>query len=429
MSEAIYVLLGLLLQLCSGLPVGTQLGIYQILCALLGGRFLGSRGALFPALASLGLSAAEVSRASGALRSGCYHPSRMVDGYHELVLSAGIFAPNIYEGYRPVACDLTGFFRPHLRDLKEKHYTSKETVALPALVYGVLAPVGTVSGKRMGIMRSLVRRQTGESEPELMRRLIRSADLGSKEALIADSGFPLPDLLSSGKAFVARLRENATARRGYLTEPSGAGRHPIYGRVVRPLAHTYKKHTLAATEPDEEATFMDGRHCVRLSIFRGLVSYKHTPGSPEFTIVVARHPRFEHPLVLATNLSVSGEAVWRLYHDRWPIEQIPLAAKQMLGCQRQYVFAKESRWRLPELAMLAGNLLSYVAANSKPVASGFWDRNAKPTCGRLRRVLERLDFSKLAPQEGQLRKKNSVTAHLKTGVNAHRRHKTTAMAA
>jgi hypothetical protein len=112
-----------------------------------------------------------------------------------------------------------------------------------------------------------------------------------------------------------------------------------------------------------------------------------------------------------------------LYRDRWPIEQLPQAAKQMLGCERAFVFGQESRLRLPELALLAGNLLSYVAATSQPVATGFWDRCARPTCGRLRRVLARVHFSELPVGEGQLRKKASVTAHLPKGVKAHRRQK------
>ena len=88
------------------------------------------------------------------------------------------------------------------------------------------------------------------------------------------------------------------------------------------------------------------------------------------------------------------------------------------------MFGETSRERLPQLALLAGNLLSYVAATSSAEASGFWDRCARPTCGRLRRVLSRLHFSELPDLDGQLRKKNSVTGHLPTGVKGHRRTKT-----
>jgi hypothetical protein len=100
-----------------------------------------------------------------------------------------------------------------------------------------------------------------------------------------------------------------------------------------------------------------------------------------------------------------------------------LAAKQMLGAHRAFVFGGESRHRLPELALLAGNVLTYVAATSVAVATGFWDRYCRPTCGRLRRVLLRVDFSEIPVPAGPLRKKASVTGHLPQGVRGHRRQK------
>ncbi len=161
-------------------------------------------------------------------------------------------------------------------------------------------------------------------------------------------------------------------------------------------------------------------------IFDDLVLANAQPGSGAFRIIVIIDPRYNKPLILATNLlKITAYAVWCLYRDRWPVEQMPLAAKQMLGCERAFVFSEESRWRLPELAMLAGNILSYVAACSHPVATGFWDRCARPTCGRLRRVLARMSFSELPLLPGQLRKKASPTAHLLKGVKGHRRQKVT----
>jgi hypothetical protein len=69
--------------------------------------------------------------------------------------------------------------------------------------------------------------------------------------------------------------------------------------------------------------------------------------------------------------------IFRLYLDRWPVEQIPLVAKQMLGLHRQFVFAPESCCRLPELAFLLGNILTYLATVLPPLPTGFWDRCPK----------------------------------------------------
>ena len=95
----------------------------------------------------------------------------------------------------------------------------------------------------------------------------------------------------------------------------------------------------------------------------------------------------------------------------------------MIGLHPQFVSSADSCCRLPELALLAGNLLTLTAAGLPPMPSGFWDRTPKPTPGRLRRVLARTFFPNLADFDPQLRKKNSLFDHLPKGVNAHRRHK------
>ena len=82
------------------------------------------------------------------------------------------------------------------------------------------------------------------------------------------------------------------------------------------------------------------------------------PGAARFRVVAIFAPRYKGPLLLASNLPVSAYALWRLYRDRWPVEQLPLAAKPMLGCERAFVHGPQSRRRLPELALLAGNILS-----------------------------------------------------------------------
>jgi len=104
---------------------------------------------------------------------------------------------------------------------------------------------------------------------------------------------------------------------------------------------------------------------------------------------------------LATSLSVSAYALWGLSRDRWPVEPVPLAAKQRIGAHRAFVCGGESRHRLPEVALLAGNVLAYVAATAAAVATGWWDRCCRPTCGRLRRVLLRGDFSEIPVPEGE----------------------------
>ena len=110
-----------------------------------------------------------------------------------------------------------------------------------------------------------------------------------------------------------------------------------------------------------------------------------------------------------------------LFRDRWPVEQVPLAGRQMLGGARQFVFAPESCQRLPELNLLACAIVIYLAAMLPAAPTGFWDRNPRPTSGRLRRPLARTHFPKSYPLPKRLRKKATVSDHLPKGIWGHRR--------
>ena len=429
MSPTLYALTTYLFQILAPVGVGTNLALYQLFFALLSGRFLPSRGALFPALAETGLSDDAVRRSGAALAYGHWKIADLVNAWRQCVRREGRFAPHRQGSFRPVAVDLVGFFRPRLHGQVGKHYTSQADKALPALVFGMVADVGSVGNTRLPLLRALVRQQTHETESALQTRLLQetAATLSADEILIVDAGFGMQELLGHPQsAFLARLDQNVTARRNVLPPYQGSGRHAEYGAVVRPLARTYAGKRLEATPPDKVVRWKAGRHSVRAHVFANLVAKTAKPGAATFRILVIFDPRYSKPLVVSTNRALSAYEAWRLYADRWPVEQMPLAAKQMLGCSRAFVFGSESRWRLPELAMLAGNVLAYVAASHQPVATGFWDRCARPTCGRLRRVLGRLHFADLPIPPGQVRKKASPTAHLPKGVAAHRRHKAVA---
>ena len=422
--DRISVLLGVLL---AEVPVGTNLGLFWLLWALISGRFLLSRGAVFPALADGGLPAAAVRRSGAALAYGRWAIQTLIQAWHQVVQQEGYWQAHRYEGFRPVACDLVGFFRPRLSGCLGKHYHSGADKALPAVVFAVVAAVGSLGKVRFPLVRLILRAAPGDqSEAALQRRAVTqaSATLQRDEVLVVDAGFGVAALLTAdGTRFVARVARNFTARRNVLPAYKGRGRGPSYGERVRPLPRTYKGKRIAATPPDTTAQWVVGGRLIQAQVWDNLVLSAATPGGPALRCVVIHDPRYQEPWVLATNLPVSAYALWCLYRDRWPIEQMPLAAKQMLGAHRAFVFGDESRHRLPELALLAGNVLTYVAATSVAVATGFWDRYCRPTCGRLRRVLLRVDFSEIPVPEGELREKASVTAHLPKGVQGHRRQK------
>jgi hypothetical protein len=151
MSTIVYRISVLLGAILTEVPVGTHLGLFWLLWALLSGRFLLSRGAVFPALADGGLSADAVRRSGAALAYGRWAIKPLVRAWPQVVQQEGRWHAHRYEGFRPVACDLVGFFRPHLNGCVGKPYQSGADKALPAIVLAVVAAVGAVG--KVGLPR------------------------------------------------------------------------------------------------------------------------------------------------------------------------------------------------------------------------------------------------------------------------------------
>lgn len=196
-----------------------------------------------------------------------------------------------------------------------------------------------------------------------------------------DAGVEISDMQAVGmRQYVIRMALNCTGRRNYLPEYKGHGCRPKWGEKVRPLPRTHLEKEIEATPPDREEVFqLQGREIIAQG-WVDLVPSTSKPGqAPEtFMIWVFFDPLYDKPLVLGTNLpQATPLTIFCLYQDRWPVEQIPLVAKQMLGLHRQFVFAPEACLRLPELALLLANVLTYLVTVLPPMPTGFWDRHPK----------------------------------------------------
>jgi hypothetical protein len=337
-----------------------------------------------------------------------------------------------YEGYRPIPADITAFWRPALKNCPSKHYHPGANRALPAVIFGITGEVGEIHGQRLALPRAFERVHPKDtSEKRLWQEILKNAkkSLQEDEILVVDAGVKISILQEVGiERYVVRLATNFTARRNFLPEYV-KGRKSKYGALVRPLSRKHKGKTLDATAPDEIYTWIENGHELRAEIWRDLVLNKIEPSqkSKTFDVYAIYDPDFDAPWLLAIPLKLKPESVRGIYKDRWPVEQIPISAKQMVGSHRQFVHNTEAIQRLPELALLAGSILSFLAATIPAIPTGFWDRKPKRTPGRLRRVLIGKPFPKDASLPSQLREKKSFTAHLPKGYLA-RRAKTLAAA-
>jgi hypothetical protein len=427
MSPTVYRIATLLSTLLCRLPIGTNLAMVHLFWMLLSGRLLASRGALFPALAATGLAPDAVRRAWAALAYGRWEITPLVTSWQQMVEREGYWQAHTHAGLHPVACDLVGFFRPRLQHCPSQHFSSQAGKALPAISLGIAARIGHVGSQRVPLPCLLLRADPKESgEAALQRSLIDQirTRLAEDEIPIFDRGFPLSHLLAAGlPRFLLRGARNFTARRAFLPEYKGHGRPPTRGEIVRPLARQRNGTLIPATPPDRTESWVAEGRVLHACFFDNLVERSGKPGDPCFHAVLILDPKYREPLLLLTPQRLSGRECRELYRDRWPVEQVPLAGKQLLGAERQFVFAPESRQRLPELALFSGAILMYVAATQPAEATGFWDRRPQPTAGRLRRVLARTNIAELPVFGARVRKKRSVTEHLPKGVLGHRRRK------
>jgi hypothetical protein len=187
--------------------------------------------------------------------------------------------------------------------------------------------------------------------------------------------------------------------------------------LVRPLPRKHKATLLTASLPNETYTWIEGKREIRVEVWRALILNKVIPSknNPTFDVYAFYDPDFDQPWLLATPVALKPESVRAIYKDRWPVEQVPLSAKQMLGAQRQFVHNPECVQRLPEITLLAGSVLSFLAASFPPVPTGFWDKNPKRTPGRFRRLLMGKPFPRVAELPQRFREKLSSTAHFLKG--------------
>jgi hypothetical protein len=417
-------------ELVAPLPIGTNLGIYNFLWMLLRGELLASRGAIFPALSALGLEDAEVRRSWAAMRYGSWDIEELLESWRKYVKSENKWEPVEYAGYKVKALDLTAYWRLRLKIALSKHYDSTAGKALKAVVFGLSGKVGKVGEERVTLLTDVIRADLDNpSEAALEKELLKQVAIGldEDEIVAIDAGFKPKALLDARlKRFVLRLSKNFTARRNQLPEYKG-GRRAEYGEIIRPLARSYNGKQTEATPPDSTDFFEEDGVEIKVEYWDGVVLREDKVSSDNqlFWIVAIHSPHYEEPWLFAIPFPIDAKDAFHIYINRWPIEQPPLASKQMIGAHRQFVSSEESSYRFPELTLLAGSILTYLAAKLPPIPTGFWDIEPKRTSGRLRRYLKNIPFSNLPhPSSGRIRKKASVTVHLPKGILGHRRSKT-----
>lgn len=419
-------------------PIGTNLALYGGLMTMMSGAMLGSRGALIPALHSVGFDREASMRIWQGLAHGSWAVNDMLKELRQHIVAEGQWTAQEVGGYRVKALDTVGYFRPRLKGCQTRHYNSAADKALPAINLGQVAMVGRVGKQNVTVPCAIMRAEGRiHSEEDLMQALCKQAaqHVTAQDVVTADRKFSPLTLVKAGcRQLVIRRSKNLTLRRSTPPPYRGRGRPPEYGDIVRPLSRRRKDRVIPATPPDERYSWQephadqadgDGTSItITAKVWRKVVPTQQKTwtirdcklmADTVWTAVVIEHPKFDEPMVVLATVALSSEQTYQVVRSRWGVEQPPLVAKQLLGLHRQFVWAQHMRFRYPELSLLAAGILTYVASTvNTPTPTGWWDHRPKPTAGRLRRQLLRVDWHQL-PLHTRLREKRSVTAHLPKG--------------
>ena len=448
-TQANYRTLNLIEQMVAVAPKGTDLGLCDLISAMLSGYFIESRGAVMPAVEAYLRQeikdekerAARSRRAAKALTYGNYNLKELIDTLQEIIESEGQWQPLRVQGYRIVPVDFTAYRRSAVEKLKAKAYVADTNRAVPAVPIGLVASVGMVNGQRVALLKNAVLTNLltddGTAHKKQLYQQV-AAVLAEDEMAVLDAGFSLVEAAQSGIGHcLIRLAKNSTFGKtaGQIPERTAAkGPTPTQYRaeIVRPLTRKHGDHTLSATPADEVHTILNKvgreltmhvwqevyfleRHLQAVTDNRQKDKLRKMP----LKVIAIYDPDYEDPLLVGTPvLSLEPQAAHEIYLNRWPIEGVPQTGKYILsgGGGSHFVHHLTAMQRLPMLSLIFGSLLKYAAATMPPFRTGFWDRLLRPTYGRLLRHLRKVGI----PLSKQLFKKESVTTHLPPGYDAIR---------
>lgn len=441
----------------SSLPKGTDLGLCDVMSAMLSGYFIESGGGLMPAVEQY-LSqyvydekerAARSRRAAKAVTYGQYNLNEMLGELNTIVKGSGKWKPTTVQGYQLKPVDMTAYKRSRVKTVKSKMYDSDAGQAVSAVTYGLMGTTGRVDGQRVALLEMLVCGAIDQNKPsqEMKKVYQKVADLmTAQDIALFDAGFSLIDAVIHGiRQCVVRLAKNCTfGRKPGMIPVRTSAKGPAPSRhqadIVRPLVRQHGQKNVARTQPDKIVTFVNEseqevkieiwypvyfleRHLDRLEDDAKGKHHKEKLRKVPLKVVAIYHPDYDDPLLLGTPVTqLEPESLVAIYPERWPIEGIPQTGKYLLsgGGGRHYVHHQQAVTRLPALTMIFGSLFKYLAATAPPMRTGFWDRAVKPTYGRLAKYLKKVGL----PLSSQLFKKASVTAHLPLGYEAIRLSRT-----
>ena len=191
MPTAIKQTLQALQIIVQSVPVGTNLALLHLMWTILNGSFLGSRGAIFPALQESGFSPEEIRRSWQAMLRRAWCIEDLLQSWRDYVQQQGEWQVHKYEGYKPLAVDLTAFWRLRLKGWMGKYFNGLANRMVKGIGFALVVEVGKLAGQRLPLLRKILRAEVSElSQKQLKQKALSwvGENLDDKEVLVFDAG-------------------------------------------------------------------------------------------------------------------------------------------------------------------------------------------------------------------------------------------------
>jgi hypothetical protein len=269
--------------------------------------------------------------------------------------------------------------------LAGKGYSHRAGKAVRANIVAVVTTVVMVSGTRVGLVR---RTRFGARCEEAVAAIFRDAPASDGPCLqVVDAGIATYKQFAKAtdeRALLGRLRSNCVLRCAPAPIDPGTRRGP-----GRPREHGAVLHPGAAAPdvtPDEdyevEETLEHKTRTIRVQRWRGVHHEQHK--RTLLDVVRVDDPNYREPLLIATTArELTSEQMREGYRHRWPVETNFYVAQDTCAMEQPRAWTDPALSRRIALALLCGSVLKAIAANFEAMPIGPWDRQAKPSAGRL----------------------------------------------
>jgi hypothetical protein len=266
--------------------------------------------------------------------------------------------------------------------LAGKGFCHRAGRAVRANIVAAATSIVMIGGVRVGIVR---RTRFGARCEDAVETLLHALPPSAcKRLIVVDAGIATQERFAAAtdqEALLGRLRINCTLRCA-PPPPNGKRGHPAWhGPVLHPGA------SAPEVDPAEELLIPDDKGDIRVRRWNELhfAEARHTL----LDVLRIDDPAYQRPLVVGTTArELTTAELLRAYPHRWPVETNFFVGQDTTAMEMPRAWTETALERRISLALLTGSLLQAIAAATRPLAMGPWDRKPTPSAGRLANHLD-----------------------------------------